>query len=56
MIIIGSNFHIYIFMNYLSYYKILKYIDLPNLNKNIINLFIEINIKQILNKYNYFIK
>ena len=52
MIIIGFNFHIYIIMKYLSYNKIMKYIDLPNLNPTIINIFIEINIKQILNKYN----
>jgi len=49
MIIIGFNFHIYIIMKYLSYNKIMKYIDLPNLNPTIINIFIEINIKQILN-------
>ena len=52
MIIIGFNFHIYIIMKYLSYNKIMNYIDLPNLNQTIINIFIEINIKQILNKYN----
>ena len=52
MIIIGFNFHIYIIMKYLSYNKIMKYIDLPNLSPTIINIFIEINIKQILNKYN----
>ena len=38
-------------MKNLLYNKIMNYIDLPNLNPTIINFFIEINIKQIWNKY-----